>query len=353
MSRFTKVSAAEQVNNAALTGSSDGHFIQANGTVRMDPGYTVVNASGSQQVATAGYAALRFNQIVGTANSLSASLTYSGSMNYLTGAASASVRASLETLDSIVFRSTTDSGLLNAFTASLAFTGSTASGSALVGYYGHTSATGSVTVPGSTLYAALNTIIDQVGVNKSNIAGAEAVPGHTGSHGLFFTTSSTDVDGAVIQLVEGIDATRYTHNQYTASLAATSSTNGADRIGYKGYSSGVTTVSPGTLSSALEIIINALGLATGSNSLVRRADNASFSTLYTGSTTTASIEFNLGSAYYNVATTHVYINGLLQKYPEDWTTGSSDSAITILGGLVSGSNRQDWLAVNYLRKTTT
>jgi hypothetical protein len=353
MSRFTKVSAAEQVNNAALTGSSDGHFLEANGTVRMDPTYTVVVASGSQQVATAGYTALRFRQIVGTANSLSASLAYSGSMNYLTGGASASVRASLEALDGVIFRSTTDSGLLNAFTASLASTASNASGSALVGYYGHTSATGSVAVPGSTLYAAINAIIDQVGVNKSNIAGAEAIPGHTGSYGLFSTTSSSDVDGAVVQLVEGIDATRYTHNQYTASLVATTATNGTDRIGYQGHSNGVTSVPAGTLTAALETIINALGLATGSTSLLRRSDNASFSTLYTGSTTTSSIQFNLGSDYYTVGTTHVYINGLLQKYPEDWTTGSSDSQITIIGGLVSGSKRQDWVSVNYIKKTTT
>ena len=354
MTRLTKVSAVDQVNNSALTSSSDGHFIQADGTVRMDPDYAVVAASGSQQIATAGYTALRFRDIIGTANSISASLSYSGSMNYLTGAASASVRASLETLDSIIYRQTQDSGLLNNFTASLASTASATSGSALVGYYGHTSTTGSFTVTGSTLYAALNTIINQIGINKSQIAsGSTSVPGYTGSYGLFSTTSSADVPGAVLQLVEGIDSTRYTHNQYTASLAATSSTNGSDRIGFKGYTSGVTTVSPGTLASALETIINAIGLSSGDTSLLRRADNVSFDTLYTGSTTTGSVEFNLGNDYYNIATTQVYVNGLLQKYPDDWTTGSSDSHITILNGLVSGSNRQDWVAVNYVKKTTT
>ena len=93
----TQIRAQTQLNNETDVVGSDGHLILADGTVKMDSEYAI---SDRKAIAHSGFVAGRLSSLLGVADSLSASLTFSGSVAPLlnTGTGSTTFKDALITL---------------------------------------------------------------------------------------------------------------------------------------------------------------------------------------------------------------------------------------------------------------
>jgi len=153
----TKVKAEYQIANASDAATREHHFVQADGTTLMDTAH-VVNLP--RKLVHGQFVADRMSDIVGIPATLSASLAWSGSMDYLTSN-EYTVKAALEKLDIAISEEHAQ------HVAALA-SQADGYGAGLIGFDVHQGGNGVFEITDGTVQEAIEAIIDEIDVFKSD-----------------------------------------------------------------------------------------------------------------------------------------------------------------------------------------
>ena len=188
------------------------------------------------------------------------------------------------------------------------------SGSALVGYDGHTGTNTLATLSASQVDAALDSLVDQLDAEMKSTddwntalaaqAGGAgtgaALVGYDGAVGAntLASLAASQVDAALDSLVTQLDAEMKNQDDYEASLLSTTATEGSALVGYDGQAStnGQHSLASGQVDAALDSLLDAIDSeAQNIDNLVTNINALNYTTTTSSAATSHTITHNLGS----------------------------------------------------------